>query len=62
MDKKKKIDVHSPEARAIVEEISRTTFTREGLMVAFPTCLPGETLPIVHDEGRITALDATADG
>ena len=62
MDRKKKIDVHSPEARAIVEEISRTTFTREGLMVAFPTCLPGETLPIVHDEGRITALDATAEG
>ncbi len=62
MEQKKKIDVNSPEARAIVEEIGRTTFTREGLMVAFPTCFPGETVPIVHDEGRVTALDATAGG
>jgi hypothetical protein len=31
-------------------------------MVAFPTCFPGETVPIVHDEGRITALDVTAEG
>ncbi len=59
---KKKIDVNSPEARAILERISRDTFTREGLMVAFPTCLPGETIPIVHDESRITALDAPPGG
>jgi len=62
MQKKKKIDVNSPEAHAILEEISRTTFTREGLMIAFPTCLPGQTLPIIHDECRITALAATSDG
>jgi len=62
MQKRKRMDVNSPEARAILEEISRTTFTREGLMIAFPTCLPGETLPIVHDESRITALAVTRDG
>ncbi len=62
MAQKKKIDVNSPEAKAILEEISRTTFTREGMMVAFPTCLPGETMPIEHEESRITALDGAADG
>ncbi len=31
-------------------------------MVAFPTCLPGETVPIIHDESRITALDIAPDG
>jgi len=31
-------------------------------MVAFPTCFPGASTPIVADESRITALDATPDG
>lgn len=31
-------------------------------MVAFPTCLPGMTTPITHDESRITVLDINADG
>jgi hypothetical protein len=31
-------------------------------MVAFPPCFPGGTVPIVHDESRITALDTTPQG
>lgn len=59
---RKKIDVNSPEARRIRAEIARNTFTQEGLMVAFPTCLPGASVPIVPDESHITALDTTGDG
>ena len=52
----------SPEARAYQEDMARGIYTREGTMVAFPTCFPGETSPIVHDESRITALDCKPDG
>jgi hypothetical protein len=52
----------SPEARAYQEDMARGIYTREGTMVAFPTCFPGETSPIVHDESRITALDCKSDG
>jgi hypothetical protein len=60
--KKKKIDWHSPETRAVAREIREGSFTREGLMVAFPPCFPGATVPIVADEGHITALDITPEG
>ncbi len=55
-------DRNSPEWRAYAAEVRRNTYTREGMMVAFPTCLPGATVPIVPDESHITALDITADG
>lgn len=62
MQPRKKIDLKSAEARAYRQEVRRSTFTREGLMVAFPTCFPGVTTPIPADESRITALDALPDG
>jgi hypothetical protein len=57
-----KVDPNSPAVKAFREEMRRGIFIREGTMVAFPMCLPGETAPIVHDESRITALDVGADG
>jgi hypothetical protein len=62
MQTKRRFDPNSPDVQAFRREIRMGTFTREGTMVAFPTCLPGETVPIVHDESRITALDVTPDG
>jgi hypothetical protein len=62
MQTKKRFDPNSPEIQALRREIRTGTFTREGMMVAFPTCLPGVTVPIVHDESRITALDVAPDG
>jgi hypothetical protein len=59
---RKRIDVTSPEAAAMRGEIHRRTFVQEGTFLAFPTCFPGVTTPIVADEGRITALDIAADG
>lgn len=60
--KRQKLDRNSPEARAIAREIREGTFIKEGLMVAFPPCFPGATIPIVADEGHITALDITPGG
>lgn len=60
--KKKRYDMKSPEARALIDEIVHGTFVKEGTMVAFPTCFPGASLPIVADESHITALDVTSDG
>ncbi len=48
--------------KALMEEITHGTFMKEGTMVAFPTCFPGASVPIVADESRITALDATPEG
>jgi hypothetical protein len=56
-----KFDPNSPEIKAYRNELAHQ-FVREGTMVAFPTCLPGMTTPIIHDESRITALDINADG
>jgi hypothetical protein len=61
-EQKKKYDMNSPEAKALMEEITHGTFMKEGTMVAFPTCFPGASIPIVADESRITALDATPEG
>ncbi|MGE5645838.1 MAG: hypothetical protein ACM336_08615 [Acidobacteriota bacterium] len=61
-EKKKKVDWNSPETQAVIRRIYDDTFTREGLMVAFPPCFPGVTLPIAADESHITALDITPDG
>jgi hypothetical protein len=62
MQSGKKFDPNTPEVRAFEEEMRRGVFTREGTLVAFPTCFPGATVPILHDESRITALDCTPDG
>jgi hypothetical protein len=61
-EKKKKFDMDSPGARALMDEIQHGTFMKEGAMVAFPTCFPGASVPIAADESRITALDATPEG
>ncbi|MGE5359643.1 MAG: hypothetical protein ACM3NQ_11545 [Bacteroidales bacterium] len=55
-------DQNSPEVRAFLREVREATFTKEGMMVAFPPCFPGMTVPIVPDESRITALDVASDG
>ena len=60
--KKTKYDMHSPEAKALTDEIVHGTFTKEGTMAAFPTCFPGATIPIPADESHITALDVSSDG
>ena len=60
--KKKKFDMNSPQAQALMDEIGHGTFVKEGTMVAFPTCFPGASVPIPADESRITALDTTAEG
>ena len=52
----------TPEMQAYRREVREATFTKEGMMVAFPTCFPGMTTPIVPDESRITALGTTASG
>jgi len=62
MTQKKRPDRNSPEWMNYPGEVLRNSFTREGMMVAFPTCFPGATIPIVHDESHITALDITPGG
>ncbi len=59
---KKKCDLNSPEARALVDEIVHGTFMKEGTMAAFPTCFPGASVPIPADESHITALAVSGDG
>src|SRR5512135_1714513 len=59
---KRKFDPNSPEVIAFLREVREATFTKEGMMVAFPPCFPGMTVPIVPDESHITALDVASDG
>lgn len=59
---KPRFDKNSPEARALRDEITNGTFTQEGTLVAFPTCLPGATISIAAEESHITALDIAEDG
>ena len=61
MQTKSRFDPDSPEIKAYLDELAHQ-FVREGTMVAFPTCLPGMTTPITHDESRITALDINSKG
>jgi hypothetical protein len=61
MQTKPKFDPNAPEIKAYLDSLSHQ-FVREGLMVAFPLCLPGMTTPIPHEESRITALDVNAQG
>jgi len=61
-DKKKRYDMNSPEAKAVIDEIVHGTYMKEGSMVAFPMCFPGASVPIVADESHITALDITPEG
>jgi hypothetical protein len=61
MQTKGRFDPNSAEIKAYLNELAHQ-FVREGTMVAFPTCLPGMTTPIPHDESHITALDIRADG
>ncbi len=60
--KKKRYDMKSPGTKALIDEIVHGTFVKEGTMIAFPTCFPGASVPIVADESHITALDVTPDG
>ncbi len=59
---RKKYDMNSPERGPLSHEIMHGAFMKEGTMVAFPTCFPGATVPIVADESLITALDVTPEG
>ncbi len=61
MQNKPRFDRNSPEIKAYLEDVAQT-FTREGTLIAFETCMPGMTVPIPLDESRITALDIIADG
>jgi hypothetical protein len=56
-----RFDPNSPAIKAYENELAHQ-FVREGFMVAFPTCLPGMTTPITHDECHITALDIDSEG
>ncbi len=62
MPEKKKYDVNSTEAKAVIDEIVHGTFMTEGTMVAFPLCFPGASTPIPMDESFITSLDITPEG
>ena len=59
---KKPLDWHDPEVRTLHDKIVHGSFINEGMMVAFPMCFPGVTVPIIADESRVTALDATREG
>lgn len=61
MQTKGRFDPNSPEIKAYENELAHQ-FVREGTMLAFPTCLPGMTSPITHDECHITALDINTEG
>lgn len=61
-EEKKKYDMTSPEAKALIDEIVHGTFVKQGTMVAFPTCFPGASIPIPADESYITALDVSEQG
>jgi hypothetical protein len=61
MQTKGRFDPNSPAIKAYENELAHQ-FVREGTMVSFPTCLPGMTTTITHDECRITALDINSEG
>lgn len=48
--------------QSLRRQIEDESYTKEGMMIAFPTCFPGVTIPITHDESRITALDMIPGG
>ena len=54
--------MNTPEMQALRRQIEEESYTKEGMMIAFPTCFPGVTIPIPHDESRITALDIIPTG
>ena len=56
-----KFDPNSEEIKAYKNALVHQ-FVSEGIMIAFPTCLPGMTKPITNDESHITALDINANG
>jgi hypothetical protein len=58
---KPQFDPNSPQIKAYERDVAHQ-FVREGRMVAFPTCLPGVTMPIPLEESRITAIDINSDG
>ncbi len=61
-EKRMIFDESSPDAQRLREVIHRRAFLSEGMMLAFPTCVPGATIPIAPDESHITALDVTREG
>lgn len=54
--------MNTPEMQAYRREVEEASFTKEGMMIAFPTCFPGVTVPITPDESHITALDIIPNG
>jgi hypothetical protein len=58
---KPQFDPNSPQIKAYLKDVQHQ-FVREGMLVAFPTCLPGVTMPIPLEESRITAIDINSDG
>jgi hypothetical protein len=62
MQTQRRFDRNAPEIAAYLREVREKTFTSEGMMVAFPTCMPGASVPMALDESRITALDITPAG
>ena len=61
MQTKTPFDPNSPEIKSYLDKLAHQ-FVGEGLMVAFPMCLPGMTTPIPLDEAHITALDLNPQG
>jgi hypothetical protein len=59
---KLRFDPNSPQIQAYLDDVHNNTFTNQGTMAAFPTCLPGMTIQIPRDECHITALTALPDG
>ena len=61
MPKREPFDLKSPEAKRLRDEIVHGTFVKEGTLVAFPLCFPGDSTPIPPDESHIAALDVAAN-
>ena len=59
---RQRANFNTPEIQAYRRDVRDFTFVRQGMMVAFPTCFPGITVPIPLDESRITALAAAPEG
>lgn len=62
MTTRQKLDLKSPQAAVLRDQIRRGAFVSEGTMIAFPTCFPGASIPIPLDESRLSALSLAEDG
>jgi len=60
--RRRTIDYNSPAVQDEVNNITHGSFVKQGTMIAFPTCFPGASVPILADECHITALDKSRQG